>query len=80
MNLKKLFIADNEGKLDEFLDGLETKQLGLLAQQIKDELKRYEVVSKNYNKEKYEAERNNNDCNSGVGVYANYRCCKGKSS
>ena len=34
----------------------------------------------NSRKESIEFERNNNDCNSGVGVYVDYRCCKSKSS
>jgi hypothetical protein len=53
MHLRKIFIADNEGMLDEFLDGIDEFQTKQLIQQLGDELKNYKVVTKNYDKEKY---------------------------
>jgi|SaaInlV_165m_DNA_3_1040750.scaffolds.fasta_scaffold236220_1 hypothetical protein len=54
MNTNKIFKADNEGKLTEFMSNLDITQIKLLVQQLKDDLDRYKVVSKNYSKEKYD--------------------------
>lgn len=54
MNVSKIFKAEQDGKLKEFLSKLTTVQLKNLMQQIKDDLDRYKIVSKNYSKEKYE--------------------------
>ena len=54
MNTNKLFKADNEGKLHEFLNKLNSVQIKLLVQQLKNDLERYGVASKNYTKEKHD--------------------------
>lgn len=54
MNSRQLFIKLNNGTLDEFISGLDVKNIKLFVRDLKDEIERYEKASENYSTEKKE--------------------------
>ena len=54
MNIRKLFVAEHDGKIDKFITKLDDVQIKLLIQQLRDYLKNYERCCKNYTPEKME--------------------------